>query len=63
MKSAMMSTNLRISFCRGVMPVFGSDVSFAMRPKIVVSPVATQMPKALPEIQCVPCRPILCVSR
>jgi hypothetical protein len=59
----MMRTNRRISFCSGVMPVLGSEVSFAMRPKIVLSPVATQTPKQLPLMQCVPWRPTLFVSR
>jgi len=54
MKSEMISTNLRISFCNGVIPVLGSLVSFAMRPNIVLSPIATTTPRQLPDIQCVP---------
>jgi hypothetical protein len=50
MKSDMIITNRRISFCSGVMPVLGFEVSFAMRPKIVLSPVATQIPRQLPLI-------------
>jgi hypothetical protein len=63
MKVEMMSTKRRISFCKGVVLVFGSEVSFAIRPKTVLSPVATQTPRQLPEMQCVPCNPMLFVSR
>lgn len=63
MNTDMIKTKRNISFWSGVMPVLGSDVSFAMRPKMVLSPVATQMPKQLPLMQCVPCIPMLFVSR
>jgi len=63
MKSAMMSTKRKISLCKGVIPILGSEVSFAMRPKMVLSPVATHTPMQLPETQCVPWSPMLFVSR
>jgi hypothetical protein len=47
-------TKLRISFSKGVMPVFGSFVIWAILPKTVVSPVETTIPIPLPDTQCVP---------
>lgn len=63
MIETMMTTKLKISRSKVVIPVLGSFVSLAMRPKTVLSPVATTTPIALPEIQCVPCIPIQRVSR
>jgi hypothetical protein len=59
----IINTNLKISFCNGVIPFFGSFVSFAIRPKTVLSPVATHTPVQLPDMAWEPWRPILCVSR
>ena len=56
-------TKLKTSFSRGVKPVFGALVIFAILPKTVISPVATTTPKAEPEMQWVPWRPIHFVSR
>jgi hypothetical protein len=41
----------KISFWRGVKPCFGVEVSFAMRPKMVRSPVSKIRPNAVPETQ------------
>lgn len=62
-KAEMMRMKRRISFWSGVISVLGSEVSFAIRPKMVLSPVETQTPMQLPETQCVPCIPMLFVSR
>lgn len=50
----MIITKLRISRSNVDMPVFGSLVIFAMRPKTVLSPVATTTPRPDPETQNVP---------
>lgn len=50
MNSEMMRTKRKISFCNGVIPVLGSEVSLAIRPKMVLSPVATQIPRQAPLI-------------
>lgn len=63
MKEAMIKTNRRISFCMGVNSVLRPLDRLAMRPNTVWSPVPTTMPSAAPEMQYVPCRPILFVSR
>lgn len=63
MKTEMINTKRMISFCKGVIPFFGSLVSLAMRPKAVLSPVATQTPTQLPDMASEPWRPMLCVSR
>lgn len=62
-KETMIMTKLSISFSRVVLPVLGWLVSFAIRPKTVLSPVATTTPIPVPDMQCVPCMPMQCVSR
>jgi len=57
------STKLKISFSKGVRPVFGVLVSFAILPNTVSSPVDTTTPIPLPDMQCVPCMPMHFVSR
>ncbi len=59
----IMITKLRTSFSSGVRPVLGALVNFAILPKTVESPVDTTTPIPLPEIQCVPWRPIHFVSK
>lgn len=63
MMEIITKTKLRTSFSKGVIPVEGSLVSFAIRPKTVLSPVLTTTPRPLPDIQWVPCSPIHRVSR
>lgn len=50
-KLTMISTKRKISFWMGVNSCRGLLVSPAMRPNTVVSPVATQMPVAVPATQ------------
>jgi hypothetical protein len=59
----MIMTKFRISLSRGVRPVLGAFVIFAILPNTVFSPVETTIPMPLPDIQCVPWRPIHFVSR
>ena len=47
----MTSTKLRISLSKGVRPVLGALVIFAIFPKTVESPVETTIPMPLPEMQ------------
>jgi hypothetical protein len=54
MMEQIMITKLRISRSRGVIPVFGAFVIFAILPKTVASPVDTTIPRPLPEMQWVP---------
>ena len=51
MMEIMTKTKLRTSFSKGVIPVEGSLVSFAIRPKTVLSPVLTTTPRPLPAMQ------------
>ena len=50
----IMMTKFRISLSRGVKPLLGAFVIFAILPKTVLSPVETTTPMPLPDIQCVP---------
>jgi hypothetical protein len=50
----MIATKFKISLSRGVKPVLGVLVIFAILPKTVLSPVETTIPMPLPDIQCVP---------
>jgi hypothetical protein len=59
----MIITKLSTSLSKVVMPVLGVFVIFAIFPKTVESPVETTTPMPLPDIQCVPWRPIVLVSR
>jgi hypothetical protein len=51
MMEQMMMTKLSTSRWSGVIPVLGSLVSLAMRPKTVRFPVATTTPVQVPETQ------------
>jgi hypothetical protein len=51
MKPTIIKTNRRISFCKIVSSVLGLFVKLAILPKTVLSPVATHMPMAVPEMQ------------
>jgi hypothetical protein len=63
MREQMMVMKRNISFCKVVIPTTGLLVNLAIRPKTVLSPVATHTPRPLPDIQCVPWRPMQRVSR
>ena len=56
-------TKRRMSFSMVVIPFFGWPVSFAIWPKTVASPVETTIPRAVPDTQWVPWRPMQRVSR
>lgn len=51
MMEQMTMTKLKTSFSRVVIPFFGSLVSFAILPKMVLSLVATTTPVHVPEMQ------------
>ena len=59
----MNKTKYKTSRSSVVIFVFGSLVRVLMRPKTVLSPVATTIPVPEPMIQWVPWRPILYVSK